>query len=122
MTATQIASATADTNTTQRKGTAMTTKEQTHSAQVRLMLSLIDDEEMRPDIIDISHTYKAVRRHLIAAIQGLRDIDGYSLDESANYDEVQDDLRQMLRALRSDELALLELVSNMTDTPETAQV
>ena len=100
----------------------MTTKEQTHSAQVRLMLSLIDDEEMRPDIIDISHTYKAVRMHLIAVIQGLRDIDGYSLDDSANYTDLRDDVRQMLLSLRSDELALLELVSNMTDTPETAQV
>jgi hypothetical protein len=121
MTAAQIASAAADTNTNTKGDTRMN-KEQTHQRDVRLLTSGIDDDEMRPEMIDISHTYATVRLHLIAAINGLRDIDGHSLDDSATYDDLRDDLRQMLRALRSDEIALLELVSNMTDTPESAQV
>ena len=120
MTATQIASATADTNTTHKGDTRMN-REETHQRDVRLLTSRIDDDEMRPEMIDISHIYATVRLHLIAAINGLRDIDGYSLDESATYDEVRDDLRQMLRALRSDEIALLEMCSNMNEPTETAQ-
>jgi hypothetical protein len=100
----------------------MNTKEQTHGEQVRLLLSLITDEEMRPDIIDISNTYKTVRLHLVAAIQSLREIDAYSLDDNANYIDLRHDLRQMMLGLRSDELAVLELVSNMTDSPESEQV
>ena len=120
-TTTQIASAAADTNTTHKGDTRMN-REQTHQRDVRLLTSRIDDDEMRPEMIDISHTYATVRLHLVAAINGLRDIDGYSLDESATYDEVRDDLRQMLRALRSDEIALLEMCSNMNEPTETVQV
>lgn len=120
-TTTQIASAAADTNTNTKGDTRMN-REQIHQRDVRLLTSRIDDEEMRPEMIDISHIYATVRLHLIAAISGLKDIDAYWLDESATYDDVRDDLRQTLRALRSDEIALLELVSNMIDTPEAAQV
>ena len=97
----------------------MTTNEQRHGEQVRLLISLMTDEEMRPDIIDISNTYKTVRMNLLAAARGLKDIDGYSLDDSANYIDLQLDLHQMMLGLRSDELALLELISNMTDSPES---
>ncbi|NBU11481.1 MAG: hypothetical protein EBS84_21150 [Proteobacteria bacterium] len=44
-----------------------------------------------------------------------------SLDDSATYDELRDDLRQMLRALRSDEIALLEMCGNMNEPIEAAQ-
>ena len=121
MTITQIASATADTNTNSKGDTRMN-REQIHQRDVRLLTSSIDDDEMRPEMIDISHVYATVRLNLIAAINGLRDIDGYSLDDSATYDEVRDDLRQMLRALRSDEIALLEMCSNMNEPTETVQV
>jgi len=119
MTATQIASATADTNTTHKGDTRMN-REETHQRDVRLLTSRIDDDEMRPEMIDISHIYATVRLHLIAAINGLRDIDGYSLDESG-YHELTMELRSMLDALRSDEIALLELCSNMNEPTETAQ-
>jgi hypothetical protein len=100
----------------------MTTNEQRHGEQVRLLVSLITDEEMRPDIIDISNTYKTVRMNLLAAARGLRDIDAYSLNHNRNYIDLQLHLHQMMLDLRSDELALLELISNMTEASESEQV
>jgi hypothetical protein len=122
MITTQIASATADTNTTHKGDTRMTTNEQRHGEQIRLLVSLITDEEMRPDIIDINNTYKTVRMNLLAAARGLRDIDAYSLNHNRNYIDLQLHLHQIMLDLRSDELALLELISNMNEASESAQV
>jgi hypothetical protein len=122
MTTTQIASATADTNTTHKGDTRMTiSKEQEHALEVLRLIAETDDGEgsLRHELVQMSRDYTTVRNHLIAAIKALRTIDREFGYDEGGHDEVTDDLRGILTTLRCEEIALLELFSNMNEASES---
>jgi hypothetical protein len=91
----------------------MKTKEQAHRDTVRSHIETISDDETRRDITDLTSRYEKVRMHLLAAATSLRELDALNFDDYSNYEELRHDLGMMLRGLRSDEIALLELVSEV---------
>ena len=100
----------------------MKTKEQAHRDTVRWYIDGITDADERRDMTELTGRYEKVRTHLLAAASSLRQLDALNIDDYSNYDELQHDLAMMLRGLRSDEIALLELSSNMNEPTEAAQV
>jgi hypothetical protein len=125
MTTTQIASATADTNTTHKGDTRMTiSKEQAHALEVLRLIAETDDgsDSLRHELVQMSRDYTTVRNHLIAAIRALRTIDREFGYDEGDHDEVTADISGILTTLRCEEIALLELFSNMNEAPESAQV
>ena len=101
----------------------MKTKEQAHRDTVRWHIDGITDADERRDITELTRRYEKVRTHLLAAATSLRELDSLNFDDYSHYDELRHDLAMMLRGLRSDEIALLELISNMTsEAPDAPPV
>jgi hypothetical protein len=124
-TTTQIASATADTNTTHKGDTRMTiSKEQAHALEVLRLIAETDNSEgsLRHEMVQMSRDYTTVRNHLIAAITALRTLDREFGFDEMSHDEVTADISSILTTLRCEEVSLLEMVSNMNEAPESAQV
>ena len=94
--------------------------EQAHREKVRWLIDDISDIESRADIKKVARKYETVRTHLIAAAVALRELD--ALNDFDYSDELCMDISSMLRDLRSDEIAVLELTASMHSTYAEEQV
>jgi hypothetical protein len=88
--------------------------EQAHREKVRWLIDDISDIESRADIKKVTRKYETVRTHLIAAAVALRELD--ALNDFDYSDELCMDISSMLRDLRSDEIAVLEMTASMHST------
>jgi hypothetical protein len=88
--------------------------EQAHREKVRWLIDDISDIESRADIKKVARKYETVRTHLIAAAVALRELD--ALNDFDYSDELCMDISSMLRDLRSDEIAVLEMTASMHST------
>ena len=99
-------------------------KEQAHALEVLRLIAETDDgsDSLHHELVQMSRDYTTVRNHLIAAIRALRTIDREFGYDEGGHDEVTADISGILTTLRYEEIALLELFSNMNEAPESAQV
>jgi len=95
-----------------------TSKETKHRQEVNDLITSLDEENCQHMLPLIQH-YREARWSLKEAIYHLNKLDGMTLDEGG-YHELTMQLHSMLDALRSDEIALLELSSAMS-TPSEVQ-
>lgn len=101
---------------TREKENMKLTKEQKHRDRVRQMSALLDDENA-DHMKHLTVEFQAARNGLRLAIHHLTRLDGLTLDEGG-YNELVMELSQMLGALRSDEIAVLELCGAMNTESE----
>ena len=92
----------------------MHNNEQAHREKVRWRIDDITDIETRADIKKMTRKYETVRTHLIAAAVALRELD--ALNDFDYSDELCMDISSMLRDLRRDEIAVLEMTASMHST------
>ena len=93
---------------------AMRSLDSSHREKVRWLTDDISDIESRADMKKVTRKYETVRTHLIAAAVALRELD--ELNDFDYSDELCMDISSMLRDLRADEIAVLELTASMHST------